>query len=138
MIMDNCLFCKIVKGEIPAVKVYEDDELLAFLDIRPINPGHTLIIPKNHHATLVETPEELAGNMMKVVPYLGKAIMKAVGAPAFNLGNNNGKEAGQVVDHVHLHLMPRFADDGYEAWHGRKDLDPAEADDIANKIRAEL
>jgi histidine triad (HIT) family protein len=135
---DTCIFCKIVAGDIPAIKVYEDDEVLAFLDAHPINPGHSLVIPKEHHAKLSETPIELAASMMKAVPHLGTAIMKAVGAPAFNLGCNNGVEAGQAVDHVHLHVMPRFADDGYEVWHGRKELEEDAGQEVANKIRAEL
>lgn len=138
MSMDNCVFCKIAKGDVPAVKIYEDDEILAFLDARPINPGHTLLIPKEHYDRLSETPEHVAKALIAVVPHLGNAILKAVGAPAFNLGVNNGKEAGQVVFHTHFHLMPRFADDGYQAWQGRTDLDKEEADEVANNIRQNL
>lgn len=134
----DCLFCKIAKGEIPSSKVYEDDELVAFLDIKPVNPGHVLIIPKAHYASLLETPEALAGSMMALVPSLGKAVLKAAKAEGFNVAVNTGRVAGQVVDHVHLHIMPRHANDGYDLWHG-KSYDSAEAmNSMANAVRAAL
>jgi len=136
--MENCLFCKIVKEEIPAMKVYEDDEVIAFLDIRPVNPGHTLVIPKEHHPSLSETPDNVAAALMRVIPQLSKAIMKAVGTDSFNLGVNNGPLAGQIVDHTHLHIMPRFENDGWDIWTGTDDLNPDDANKIANDIRQNL
>ena len=136
--MENCLFCKIVKEEIPAMKVYEDDEVVAFLDIRPVNPGHTLVIPKEHHPSLSETPDKVAAALMRVVPQLSKAIMKAVDTDAFNLGVNNGALAGQIVDHTHLHIMPRFENDGWDIWTGTDDLNPDDANKISNAIRENL
>ena len=136
--MKNCLFCKIVKEEIPAMKVYEDDEVIAFLDIRPVNPGHTLVIPKEHHPSLSETPDNVAAALMRVIPQLSKAIMKAVGTDSFNLGVNNGELAGQIVDHTHLHIMPRFENDGWDIWTGTDDLNPDDANKIANDIRGNL
>lgn len=134
----DCLFCKIIKGEIPSAKVYEDDELIAFLDIKPVNPGHVLIIPKQHFASMVETPEALAGSMMALVPSLGKAVMQAAAAKGFNVAVNNGRVAGQLVDHVHLHIMPRHEQDGYELWHG-KPYETSEAmNAMANAVRAAL
>jgi histidine triad (HIT) family protein len=136
--MEDCLFCKIAAEEIPATKVYEDDEVIAFLDIKPVNPGHTLVIPKEHYANLSETPDDTAASLMRVVPHLSRAIMKAVDAPAFNLGVNNGEPAGQVIHHTHLHIMPRFEDDGWDIWHGKDDLSPEKADEISGKIRQNL
>jgi len=136
--MNNCLFCKIVTGEIPTQKVYEDDQVLAFLDINPVNPGHTLVIPKEHHEKLSETPPEVAAEIMRVVPGLMKAIEKAVNAKAINIAVNNGELAGQVVFHTHLHIMPRFEGDGYDIWHGKAYEEQEEANKIADAIRAAL
>jgi len=137
--MKDCLFCKIVAGEIPSAKVYEDGELLAFMDIQPVNPGHVLVIPKEHHATLAETPDELAGSLMKVVPSLSRAVMQATGAPACNLSVNNGKEAGQLVFHTHLHIMPRFENDGYAIMKGKPDAyQGEEMNEMADKIRGNI
>lgn len=134
----DCLFCKIVKGDIPSSKVYEDDELIAFLDIKPVNPGHVLIVPKAHYASLLETPEALAGSMLALVPSLGKAMMQATKAEGFNVGVNTGRVAGQLVDHVHLHIMPRHATDGYELWHGNAYESNEAMHSMANAIRSAL
>lgn len=136
--MTECLFCKIVRGEIPCAKVYEDDEMIAFLDIKPVNPGHLLLVPKAHHANVLETPPELLASLMKMVPSLAKAAMQATQAPAFNVGINTGPEAGQVVFHTHIHIMPRKAGDGYEHWHGKPYENSQAADRMANAIRAAL
>lgn len=134
----DCIFCKIIAGQIPSSKVYEDGELVAFLDLKPVNPGHVLVVPKAHYASLVETPDALAGSMLAVVPSLGKAVMKATGATGFNVGINTGRDAGQVIDHVHLHIMPRHPQDGYELWHGKPYVSDQARDDMANAIRAAL
>ena len=116
----SCLFCKIINKEIPANIVYEDGETLAFLDIRPINPGHTLVIPKKHFEHCLETSDEALGAIMKTIKKVVPAILKAVGAEAFNLGVNCGSVAGQVIFHTHFHIMPRFSGDGHEMWHGKE------------------
>lgn len=136
--MRNCLFCKIITGEIPATKVFENDKVLAFLDIKPVNHGHMLVIPKEHHATLAETPDDVAADLMRVVPKLSKAVMKAVSSPGFNIGINNGKIANQLVDHVHLHIMPRHEGDGYESWHGTEYESPEVMEKVASDIRLAL
>jgi len=136
--MQDCLFCKIVANEIPAIKVYEDDEFIAFLDAFPFNEGHTLIIPKTHYDKLSETPDNIAAGMMRLVPQLSKAIMKAVGAKGFNVGVNNGKVASQSIDHTHLHIIPRFENDGHEPWHGKDKLDQDKAKPLADTIRVNL
>lgn len=136
--MENCLFCKIRDGEIPSSKVFENDVVLAFLDLNPVNPGHVLLIPKKHSETLSEASPDDASELMRVVPMLMNSIMKATGASACNIGVNNGKLAGQVVFHTHLHIMPRFENDGYDIWHGK----PYESEDrmkeVAEKIRGQI
>ena len=136
--MSDCLFCKIVAGQIPCAKIYEDDEMIAFLDIKPINPGHILIVPKAHHQDLLDTPPDLIASMMRFVPTLGKAMLQATGAEGFNLGVNTGKAAGQVVFHTHVHLMPRKIGDGYDLWHGKAYGNNDEMNKMANAIRAAL
>jgi histidine triad (HIT) family protein len=107
-----CVFCKIVAGNIPCYKLYEDARVLAFLDVGPLSRGHCLIIPKAHYLTLDLVPDELAGACMHLAPRLGRAVLAATGAAAWNLLQNNGQVAGQVVPHVHFHVIPRAAGDG--------------------------
>lgn len=133
----DCIFCKIVAGEIPAYKIYEDDDVLAFLDIVPVNPGHTLVIPKKHHPNFVDLPEELACKIVKVIKKITPAILSGVGSKDFNLGLNNGKTAGQLVEHFHWHIMPRLEGDGYDVWHG-KSYEAGEAENVLEKIKANL
>lgn len=109
---DNCVFCKILRGELPSTKVYEDNRVLAFLDIAPWNKGHTLIIPKEHHTSITTAPPEYLHRMMEVAPAVGAALMRAADGDGFNLLLSNGQCAGQVVPHAHLHVIPRHPDDG--------------------------
>ncbi len=109
---NNCVFCKIVRGEIPAAVIYEDDLVLAFLDIAPLNKGHALLIPKAHAVSITTVADECLSAMMRLAPRLGVALMRAVDADGFNLILSNGACAGQVVAHAHLHVVPRFPDDG--------------------------
>jgi histidine triad (HIT) family protein len=107
--MENeCLFCKIARGEIPSQKVYEDSEFLAFLDINPRNPGHTLVIPKAHYETILEMPEKEAGNLFKTVKKIAEAVKRGMEADGISIGQSNGRAAGQVIPHVHFHVIPRF------------------------------
>ncbi|MBI1961729.1 MAG: HIT family protein, partial [Parcubacteria group bacterium] len=115
--MQDCVFCKIVSGDIPSHKVYEDESVLAFLDINPVNPGHTLVIPKAHHKDLLDIPLELGAKVMNAIQKIAPAVLAGVGADSFNLGVNNGSGAGQIVFHAHFHIMPRFAGDGHQLWH---------------------
>lgn len=108
----SCIFCRIVAGEIPANKVYEDDRVLAFLDVGPLSQGHTLIIPKEHYARLDEMPGELAGACVAVGPAIARAVMAVTGAKDFNLLQNNGALAHQEVGHVHFHVIPKTEDAG--------------------------
>src|SRR4030042_4005904 len=107
MSADDCIFCKIVAGQIPSVKVYEDEIIIAFLDIGPISDGHTLVIPKQHCESFDSCPSEL---LSKVAARLGKianAVKKAVHSEGYNLLCNNGRAAGQFVNHLHFHIIPR-------------------------------
>lgn len=103
----SCLFCSIIAGDIPSHKVYEDENVFAFLDIGPVSEGHTLVIPKAHAVNLAEGTIEAAEASMRVIYTIAPAILRAVGADGYNLGMNHGECAGQDVMHTHLHIMPR-------------------------------
>ncbi len=135
--MEDCIFCRIIKGEIPARKVFEDDDHIAFLDIQPANPGHTLVLPKRHYPTLAETPDEELGKLFVIAKRAAKAAADAVGTPAFNLIVNNGPEAGQIIGHVHIHAIPRFPDDGHRHW-AKKSVSEETMKDVAAKISQRL
>ncbi|HEM6189830.1 TPA: HIT family protein [Streptococcus suis] len=106
--MSDCIFCKIVAGEIPASKVYEDDHVLAFLDITQVTKGHTLVIPKKHYRNVLDMDAEAAGQVFSVVPTLARQLKEKLGANGLNIVNNNEEVAGQTVFHTHIHLIPRF------------------------------
>ena len=108
--MATTIFTKIIAGEIPCFRVYEDEKVFAFLDINPVSRGHTLVIPKEPAVTLDQLSEESAAALGRVLPRLSRAILHATGATAFNLLQNNGATAHQVVRHVHFHIIPKYAD----------------------------
>lgn len=105
---DNCVFCKIIAGEIPCVKVYQDDNSLAFMDIGPVSQGHVLLICKEHFLTLDEMPAETAAKTCSVLPMIVGAVKTATGCSGVNVLQNNGPVAGQAVPHVHFHIIPRY------------------------------
>jgi len=133
----DCIFCKIVAGELPSFKVYEDAETLAFLDIRPVNPGHTLVVPKNHSVNIFDVPEKDWTAVTTVVHRLARGIEKAVAADGININMNNREHAGQIVDHVHVHIIPRFKGDGFKLWHQTPYKEGA-AVKVQEKIKAQL
>ncbi|MBD3318306.1 HIT domain-containing protein [Candidatus Woesearchaeota archaeon] len=133
----DCLFCKIAKKEMPSEVLYEDDDIFCFLDIRPINKGHALIIPKQHHENLFDTPDDLLSKLIITAKKLGKVILNTVQADGLNLGMNNKPAAGQVIFHTHLHVMPRFEDDGHTHWKG-KETTKTEREAVAEKIKEQL
>lgn len=106
--MENCIFCKIVAGEIPSMRVYEDADCIATLDIGPATEGHTLIIPKKHAKDITEVPAEDLGKLFKVAAQVGTLQMERLGAKGFNVVQNNGTAAGQTVMHFHIHVIPRY------------------------------
>lgn len=109
---ENCIFCKIANGEIPSKTIYEDDDFRVILDLGPATKGHALILPKEHSANLFELPEETAGKAMKLAKKLGEQMVTNLKADGLNIVQNNGETAGQTVKHFHLHLIPRYKDDG--------------------------
>jgi len=137
--MDQCIFCKIIKGEIPSAKVYEDDLVYAFLDIGPINFGHTLVIPKGHHQSSSTIPEATAGRMFHVGSRIGVALRRAFDYDAFTLHLADGTAAGQVVMHAHLHVVPRGVEDGFRwNWRQLEYKDAAARAETVEKILAKL
>ncbi|MFH1145821.1 MAG: HIT family protein [bacterium] len=112
----DCIFCKIVRRELPSSIVYEDDLFMAFLDIHPTVKGHVLIMPKEHYPKLDETPEELVGSLFQLVARLAPVITHGAGAEGYNIGVNNGTVAGQVITHTHVHILPRRGDDNKSLW----------------------
>jgi len=108
----DCVFCKIVKGEIPCVKVYEDEIALVFMDVAPLNQGHILVIPKNHYESILEMEPETYGWLNKIVSLGAKAIQTTLKPDGINIMQLNGKAANQVVPHVHIHIVPRKFGDG--------------------------
>jgi len=133
----DCVFCKIVKGEIPSYKIYEDNKFFAFLDINPMNPGHTLVIPKEHYENLLETPNDVLKGIIVLIKKIAPKILKSVGSKGFNLGSNIGEISGQVVPHLHFHIMPRFENDGHKLWYG-KEMPKKEMLKIQDKIKTLL
>jgi len=130
----QCIFCKIIGGEIPSFKIYEDNKVYAFLDINPINAGHALVIPKEHYIVLPQMPEELATHLMKVVKYLSGAIFEMTGAHGINVFQNNGAAAGQEVPHVHFHIIPRFQDDKAIGEWKRNKIEPEKLKQMADAM----
>lgn len=137
MAEENCVFCKIVNGEIPANIIYENEDVISFLDINPVNIGHALVIPRDHHDRFDDLPDDLASAIIIASKKVGKSLEKSVGAKGYNLGLNNGPVAGQVVGHVHMHVMPRFSKDGLKLW-PKREIEPEELERVADKIRLEI
>ncbi len=135
--MDDCLFCKIINGEIPSYKVYEDNDILAFLDIAPISYGHTLVVPKKHYCNFEEIPKEDLCQIIKAVKKIGKAFKYGLDLKGYNIQVNNGPVAGQVIPHLHFHLIPRKSDDGLKLWPQGKYSD-GKAEEVLKKIKKEL
>ena len=113
--MNDCIFCKIAKGEIPALKIYDDADFIGFLDVNPRFVGHALVIPKKHTETILDLNEDEAGHMFKIVQKIAKEITTKLGVKGFNIGNNNGQIAGQAVPHAHIHILPRTDSDEHHA-----------------------
>jgi histidine triad (HIT) family protein len=114
--MSDCIFCKIINGDIPCAKVYEDEHVIAFLDISQVTKGHTLVIPKVHKKDVFELTSEIAGKLFSVVPKIANAINESFSPLGLNILNNNKEHAGQTVFHFHMHLIPRYGKgDGFGA-----------------------
>lgn len=135
--MEETIFEKILTREVQAHILYEDEHTLAFLDIRPNNPGHTLVIPKKPARNIFDVDPVTFGQVMETVRKIAPAVRDAVGAEGLNINSNHEAAAGQVVFYLHVHIIPRFSDDGYTFWPHRE-YAPGQAAEIAEKIRASL
>lgn len=113
----DCLFCKIVRKEIPAEIIYEDDAAVAFLDIHPHGPGHTMVIPKRHAENILELPEKDAADVFIAVKRIAELLKRSLKPDGFTIGINHGKASGAVVEHLHIHIIPRFTGDGGQSIH---------------------
>ena len=138
MSKDDCVFCKMVAGQIPVVKIYEDEVVLAFLDIGPLSDGHTLVIPREHFERLHDCPSELLGRIGSCLGEVAKAVAAGMNSDGYNLLCNNGRAAGQLVEHLHFHIIPRNIGDGvFDRWPSYK-YQEGQIDTIAAKIRENL
>ena len=135
---DDCLFCKIAAGQIPVVKIYEDDVVLAFLDIGLISDGHTLVIPKEHYEKVHQCPSELLAQVYARMGKIAQAVSSAMKADGYNILCNNGRAAGQLIDHLHFHIVPRKLNDGvFNRWPSYK-YQEGKIEQIAAQIRSNL
>jgi len=130
----DCIFCKIAAGEIPAHKVYEDESVVAFLDIAHFTQGHTLILPKSHHADLLDTPDEIVAKIAVLAKDLAANYKPTLSADGFNVNNNCGEVAGQEIMHYHVHLIPRYSDSTFSIKVVNKD-ENVDLNQVAAKLR---
>jgi len=131
----DCVFCKIVRGEAPAWKVYEDDEFVVILDKYPASYGHLLVVSKEHYVNILDAPLEKTVKSFEIATRLAKA-WRELGAPAVNVVTNAGREAGQMVFHMHIHVIPRW--EGNLIWHGKEELREEVAREVVEKLRSVL
>jgi histidine triad (HIT) family protein len=136
--MNDCIFCKIISGEIASARIYEDEHALAFLDANPNNHGHTLVVPKTHARNVLDISEDSLSHMVPAVKKVSRAVFEGMGAAGLNITMNNEKAAGQVVFHLHIHIIPRFQDDGLRVWTRKTPYKNGEMEEVAEKIRAVL
>lgn len=137
--MENCIFCSIIQGDIPSSKVYEDEQVLAFLDISQTTKGHTLVIPKQHVRNLLEMTAKTASHLFARIPKIARAIQSATGATAMNIINNNEALAGQTVFHAHVHLVPRYnEEDGISIQYTTHEPDFPVLEKLARQINQEV
>lgn len=135
MTQPDCLFCKIIRKEIPAAFVYEDEAVVAFLNIKPVNPGHVLVVPKHHSDALQDAEPAVLDHWIRAIQTVAKAMMRGLGVQGFNLEQNNGAVAGQVIPHLHIHIVPRYPDDGLQHWAEKTYATEEEKLAVADSIR---
>ncbi|ABL87709.1 histidine triad (HIT) protein [Pyrobaculum islandicum DSM 4184] len=131
----DCIFCKIVRGEAPAWKVYEDGEFIVILDKYPASYGHLLVVSKEHYTNVIDAPVEKVVKGFEIATKLAKAWAK-LGAPGVNIVTNAGRDAGQMVYHLHIHVIPRWG--GKLTWHGREEIREEEAREVVEKLQRVL
>ena len=133
----SCIFCDILEGKRDAHFLYEDEFHVSFLDKYPIDVGHSLVIPKEHHERVTDMSAQNVGNLFSIVPKIAKAILDATGADAFSIGQNNGRAAKQIIPHVHIHIIPRYNSKG-TIWTKREISTDDELKELCKKIRSVL
>ena len=136
--MDNCIFCKIANGEIPAATLYEDEEFRVILDLGPASKGHALILPKTHAANIYELSDEMAAKAMILAKKMAAVLTEALKCDGFNIVQNNGECAGQTVFHFHIHLIPRYQNDNVGITWVPGNLTDEDKEEILSKVRAIL
>lgn len=136
---DTCTFCAIIRGELSSAQVYRNDQLIVIMDKYPINSGHTLVIPVHHYDTLLQMPVNEVSSLYSAVPDIARAVVSAVKADGFNVGQNNGIAANQIVPHVHVHIVPRFKRDSPDGrWPARRVAPHNELEQVARTIKQNL
>ena len=131
---NNCIFCKIANGDIPAATLYEDDDFRVILDLGPASKGHALILPKEHYANLYELDEEVAAKAFVLAKKMACKMTKALGCDGFNIVQNNGEPAGQTVFHFHMHLIPRYDYEEVKMWWTPGSPSAEELDEVKREI----
>jgi histidine triad (HIT) family protein len=135
----TCIFCSIIQGHEPSIQIHRGDGFLALMDKYPINPGHALLMPTKHYETLLQMPPAEVCKLYSLVPTIAKAVVSAVNADGFNVGQNNGIAANQIVPHVHVHIVPRFYDDSPDGkWPSRRVGSYEEIGKIAQRIKEQI
>lgn len=134
----DCIFCMIVDGRLPSSKVYESEHVYAFLDLNPVHEGHTLIIPKTHCENIFDADPAIGADIIRAMQRVGEALKKVTGCAGVNVLQNNGKAAGQMVFHLHWHVIPRFAGDGLSLWPQKKYASMDAMNEMAEALRKEL
>ena len=132
--MDNCIFCKIIKGEIPSATIYENDEFKVILDRFPSNEGHVLIMPKNHCANIFEADPDMAGRLFTLAVKVAKIMKNTLGFENMNIVQNNGPVAGQTVNHLHVHLIPRYEGDSVNVTWKQLELTDEQIEAVREKL----
>lgn len=135
---ESCIFCKIVKKQVPSSIIHEDDSVLAFLDIRPVNEGHTLVIPKEHYADIFDIPSELLGKVHQVTKKVAIAVKKAVKADGISIIQQNGRAANQDIFHLHVHIIPQYAGEKIKSFHELQIVKSSQLEKTAEKIKPYL
>lgn len=135
----SCIFCSIIAGQEPGAQIYRDSNYFVIMDKYPINPGHTLVMPIKHYGNLLQMSSAEVGRLYALVPAVAKAVVSAVKADGFNVGQNNGIAANQIVPHVHIHIVPRFNDDSPDGkWPSRRLAPQEELAKVARRIKQDF
>jgi histidine triad (HIT) family protein len=130
---EDCVFCKIARGEEQASRIYENEDVLAFLDARPANEGHTLVIPRRHYENIFEVPDEELASLFQIVKKVAAAVMKSQEAEGIRILQNNGKAANQIIFHFHVHIIPEYQRQG--VFRHRQTAELGDLERVAAKIR---